>query len=47
MPGQVALPTAPNPTQFAVGIRRGDHNIDCKIDGVGAMQLNSELVKKS
>lgn len=25
----------------------GDHNIDCKIDGIGAMQLKSEFVKKS
>lgn len=25
----------------------GDHNIDCKIDGVGAMSLKSEFVKKS
>jgi protein PhnA len=24
----------------------GDHNIDCKIDGVGAMQLKSELAMK-
>lgn len=24
----------------------GDHNIDCKVDGVGAMMLKSELVKK-
>lgn len=24
----------------------GDHNIDCKIDGVGAMALKSEFVKK-
>jgi protein PhnA len=24
----------------------GDHNIDCKIDGVGAMSLKSEFVKK-
>lgn len=24
-----------------------DHNIDCKIDGLGAMQLKSEFVKKS
>lgn len=23
-----------------------DHNIDCKIDGLGAMQLKSEFVKK-
>lgn len=25
----------------------GDHNIDCKIDGFGAMKLKSELVKKA
>ncbi len=25
----------------------GDHDIDCKIDGVGAMKLKSEFVKKS
>jgi len=25
----------------------GDHNIDCKIPGFGAMQLKSEFVKKS
>ncbi len=25
----------------------GDHDIDCKIDGIGAMQLKSEFVKKS
>lgn len=24
----------------------GDHNIDCKIDGMGAMKLKSEFVKK-
>lgn len=24
-----------------------DHNIDCKIDGIGAMQLKSEFVKKA
>jgi len=30
------------------GIRlvKGDHDIDCKIDGFGAMQLKSEFVKK-
>jgi protein PhnA len=30
------------------GIRlvEGDHNIDCKIAGIGAMQLKSEFVKK-
>jgi protein PhnA len=25
----------------------GDHNIDCKIDGVGGMKLKSEFVKKA
>lgn len=25
----------------------GDHNIDCKIEGFGAMQLKSEFVKKA
>ena len=25
----------------------GDHDIDCKIDGVGAMGLKSEFVKKA
>lgn len=31
------------------GIRlvEGDHDIDCKIDGIGAMQLKSEFVKKA
>ena len=24
----------------------GDHNIDCKIDGIGAMKLKTEFVKK-
>jgi protein PhnA len=25
----------------------GDHNIDCKVEGIGAMQLKSEFVKKA
>jgi|SRR5690625_1714811 len=25
----------------------GDHNIDCKIDGIGPIQLKSEFVKKA
>ena len=31
------------------GIRlcEGDHNIDCKVPGIGAMQLKSEFVKKA
>ena len=30
-----------------IRIVEGDHNIDCKIDGFGAMKLKSEFVKKS
>ncbi|MEI8025325.1 MAG: zinc ribbon domain-containing protein YjdM [Pseudomonadota bacterium] len=26
---------------------QGDHNIDCKLDGIGQMQLKSEFVKKA
>lgn len=29
-----------------IHIVEGDHNIDCKIDGFGAMRLKSEFVKK-
>lgn len=29
-----------------IRLTEGDHNIDCKIDGFGAMQLKSEFVKK-
>ena len=29
-----------------IRIVEGDHNIDCKIDGYGAMSLKSEFVKK-
>ena len=25
----------------------GDHNIDCKIDGIGPMKLKSEFIKKA
>ncbi|GIG56195.1 hypothetical protein Lfu02_05670 [Longispora fulva] len=25
----------------------GDHDIDCKVDGIGAMQLKSNVVKKA
>ncbi len=25
----------------------GDHDVDCKIDGIGAMQLKSEFVKRA
>ncbi|MFJ9364537.1 zinc ribbon domain-containing protein YjdM [Nocardia sp. NPDC101769] len=30
--------------RLAPGI--GDHDIDCKVDGIGAMQLKSSVVKK-
>lgn len=30
-----------------VRLVEGDHDIDCKIDGIGAMKLKSEFVKKS
>jgi len=31
----------------SIRIIEGDHDIDCKIEGVGAMQLKSEFVKKA
>ena len=31
----------------SIHLVEGDHNIDCKIDGFGAMQLKSEFVKKA
>jgi protein PhnA len=30
-----------------IRIVEGDHDIDCRIDGIGAMQLKSEFVKKA
>lgn len=30
-----------------IRIVEGDHDIDCKIDGIGAMALKSEFVKKA
>ena len=30
-----------------IRIVEGDHDIDCKIDGIGAMQMKSEFVKKA
>jgi protein PhnA len=30
-----------------IRIIEGDHDIDCKIDGIGAMQLKSEFLKKA
>jgi len=31
----------------SIRLIEGDHDIDCKIDGFGAMQLKSEFVKKA
>jgi protein PhnA len=30
----------------AIRLVEGDHNIDCRIDGIGAMKLKSEFVRK-
>lgn len=43
---------APGPIKAGTKVKRirlveGDHNIDCKIDGFGAMSLKSEFVKKA
>lgn len=31
---------------FVCRLVEGNHNIDCRIDGIGAMKLKSEFVKK-
>jgi protein PhnA len=31
----------------AIRLTDGDHNIDCKVDGFGAMALKSEFVRKA
>jgi protein PhnA len=43
---------APRPIKLGTKVKNirltdGDHNIDCKIDGFGAMGLKSEFVKKA
>ncbi len=43
---------APKPIKAGTKVKNirlsdGDHNIDCKIDGFGAMALKSEFVKKA
>lgn len=47
------LPVKGFPKSIKVGTKvknirlvEGDHNIDCKVDGFGAMALKSEFVKK-
>ncbi|AGX44776.1 zinc ribbon domain-containing protein YjdM [Clostridium saccharobutylicum] len=42
---------SPSPIKMGTKVKNirlvdADHNIDCKIDGFGAMQLKSEFVKK-
>lgn len=48
------LPVKGNPQPLKAGTKvknirltEGDHNIDCKVDGFGAMGLKSEFVKKA
>lgn len=43
---------APKPVKLGTKVKNirltdGDHNIDCKIDGFGAMGLKSEFVRKA
>jgi protein PhnA len=43
---------SPSPLKMGTKVKNirlveGDHNIDCKIDGFGAMKLKSEFVKKA
>lgn len=43
---------APKPIKAGTKVKNiriveGDHNIDCKVDGFGAMALKSEFVKKA
>lgn len=43
---------SPSPLKMGTKVKNirlvgGDHNIDCKIDGFGAMSLKSEFVKKA
>lgn len=43
---------APSPLKAGTKVKKirlveGDHNIDCKIDGFGAMALKSEFVRKA
>ncbi len=43
---------APKPVKAGTKVKNirlveGDHNLDCKIDGFGAMALKSEFVKKA
>ncbi|WP_426978273.1 PhnA domain-containing protein [Pseudarthrobacter sp. O4] len=43
-PGALLVGTKVRGLRLASGV--GDHDIDCKVDGVGPMQLKSSVVKK-
>ena len=48
LPGDIVTDLAAE-SAVRLGIRLvdGDHDIDCKVDGIGAMKLKSEFVKKA
>lgn len=42
------IPTCPKcSSEYAYLVVDGDHDIDCKIDGIGPMKLKSQFVKKN
>lgn len=43
----MGLNFAPESAVKGIRLVEGDHNIDCKIEGLGAMKLKSEFVKKA
>ena len=43
----VSLPIKAGTKVKNIRLTTGDHNIDCKIDGFGAMALKSEFVRKA
>lgn len=45
VPGGIKAGTKVRNIRLVAGV--GDHDIDCRIDGVGAMQLKSSVVKKA
>jgi protein PhnA len=49
---ELAVKSAPRPLKAGTKVKNirlteGDHNIDCRIEGFGAMGLKSEFVKKA
>jgi protein PhnA len=45
VPGGIKAGTKVRNIRLVAGV--GDHDIDCRIDGIGAMQLKSSVVKKA